>query len=249
VGEHLPFIRADHVLLEVLEDLTSDAGSTPDEPRYGLYRPPYESPIEDDFAWHFQKYLCGDLRFHAQFPSGPYRLDFAVSGARLPGTIAFECDGREFHDYFEDEERDREILERGKVLAIYRMRGTDIAYRINDLLSLIAWWDPALFPHRAHQTVRLLRSRDVVAAGYFDPHLAVVLYPLDASEEPPASPEQALTIRTKALYIERRTLDSMAPSTREVARRAFKVATELGDISNLLVRRSPVARHSTAIEL
>jgi hypothetical protein len=94
-----------------------------------------------------------------------------------------------------------------------------------------------------------LRSRDVVAAGYFDPHLAVVLYPLDASEEPPASPEQALTIRTKALYIERRTLDSMAPSTREVARRAFKVATELGDISNLLVRRSPVARHSTAIEL
>ena len=233
----MAFQRVGDVIPELLEELTSADQAAANDLRWGDYSPPYESPIEQIFAWHLVKHLSEDVELTAQHRSGEYRLDFAASGESIRGIIAFECDGREFHDYSLDEERDREILERGEVRAIYRLRGTDISSRIHDVLALIAYWDPMLFTPRSHGTIRALRSRDVLDAGYFRNQVAAVRFATHACGEGCEGSCHDPQGRGWALYVERRDQASMAPSCRGVARLAFKCADVLSDVSHVLPRR------------
>lgn len=81
----------------------------------------YESPIEDIFAWHITKYLDPSVNFYAQYPvktiCGKFRLDFLVDfrGRR----IAFECDGKNFHEPGRDLWRDAMILGTEQVDVIF----------------------------------------------------------------------------------------------------------------------------------
>ena len=79
------------------------------------------------FAGETREYVHGTLAVVPQLPIGRYRVDFALAGS-LGGPIKFvilECDGKEFHDGFEnkkrDERRDNEIRKNKRVLDIVRV--------------------------------------------------------------------------------------------------------------------------------
>ena len=124
------------------------------------FTPPYDSPIEEVFAYAIVKYLDADVDFHTQYPvetlCGRFRLDFVAEvGAR---KVGFECDGAEFHDEGHDEWRDAMILGDHKVDAIYRLRGTDIHRRLDDCLHLLARLEPELFSERGRMNLRTLAT-------------------------------------------------------------------------------------------
>jgi hypothetical protein len=133
--------------------------------------PPYESPIEDAFAWHLIKHLDPAVQLTKQVTApticGSFRLDFlAQTGTR---RIGFECDGAEYHDELRDECRDAMIVWSGHADVIYRLRGADLHHRMNEVLGTLPDHEPALFRDRGRRNVAprsgppALRLRD-------DPH-------------------------------------------------------------------------------
>jgi very-short-patch-repair endonuclease len=112
------------------------------------YDPLYDSPIEDQLAYHIVKYLRKDVSFLPQYKvhtfCATYRLDFFLS---LGGTaIGIECDGSKYHDQQKDRIRDTLILGSGTVDTIFRLNGRNIVNNLNDCLWLIAQFRPKYFP-------------------------------------------------------------------------------------------------------
>ncbi len=128
------------------------------------YSPPYESPIEDLFAYNVVKYLAEGIELIPQVPvqtiCGRFVLDFVL---RLPGVgkIGIECDGRDFHDESRDEWRDAMILGAGSVDAIYRLRGCDIHHHIEDLLFLLSRLEPWVMPEWRIKYLEVLATPEV----------------------------------------------------------------------------------------
>ena len=64
------------------------------------FDPPYESRLEENFAWDLTKYLSEAAVLRKQVeavtPFATFRLDF-VAETRGGSRVAFECDGKEFH--------------------------------------------------------------------------------------------------------------------------------------------------------
>jgi very-short-patch-repair endonuclease len=115
------------------------------------YHPPYDSPIEDIFAYNYVKYANEDASMEPQVSvqtlCGRFILDFVLTTS--DGTrIAVECDGQEFHDFSRDEWRDAMILGEKHVDAIYRIRGADLFHNIASVLYVMSVLDPLLFSSR-----------------------------------------------------------------------------------------------------
>lgn len=116
-----------------------------------IYNPPYDSPIEDIFAYNYIKYANEesslDSQVSVQTLCGRFILDFVLTttdGSR----IAVECDGQEFHEFSRDEWRDAMILGERHVDAIYRIRGADLVHNIASVLYAMSVLDPLLFSNR-----------------------------------------------------------------------------------------------------
>lgn len=131
-----------------------------------MYDPPYESPLEDAFAWGLSKVLHPGTILEKQVEvktiCGDFRLDFvatAVAGRR----VAYECDGAEFHEQQRDEWRDAMILGANAVDSIIRLRGSDLTYHLDDVLWLLSKWDPDVFSDRSQKILFQLASD---RAGY-----------------------------------------------------------------------------------
>jgi hypothetical protein len=129
-----------------------------------IYSPPYDSPIEDSFALHYVKYASPSIELLSQSQvttlCGLFILDFVIqyqSGYR----VAIECDGKEYHDESRDEWRDAMILGEHHVDAIYRIRGSDIHYYIEDVLYLLAELEPGAFSERAVSNLKVLASPEI----------------------------------------------------------------------------------------
>jgi hypothetical protein len=75
--------------------------------------------------------------------------------------VGVECDGKKFHDASRDEWRDAMIIGENHLDAIYRLRGSDINYYIEDVLYLIAELEPSLFSPRAASNLKVLASPEV----------------------------------------------------------------------------------------
>ena len=124
------------------------------------YEPPYDSRIEDIFAWNLGKYMDPNLRLDKQIevntPWGIFILDFMVECKSE--KIAFECDGKDFHDVRRDEWRDAMILGEGHVDTIYRLRGTDLVHRAEDCLFVISHFEPQIFSNRGRANLEMLAS-------------------------------------------------------------------------------------------
>lgn len=127
-----------------------------------FYDPPYDSPIEDCFAYNLVKYISRFADFDKQVwvdtSLGKFRMDFVVNSGG--SKIAFECDGKVYHDYVKDEKRDEAILESGAVDTIYRITGVDINYHLEDCLYFISQLNPEIFSSRGMLNLETLLSDD-----------------------------------------------------------------------------------------
>ena len=127
------------------------------------FEPPYDSPIEESFAYNIVKYLDESVTFKKQVPAdtacGRFRLDFMAH--KSGRCIGFECDGKEFHNSKRDSWRDALILETGAVEVIYRFLGENLTYNMNDCLFVLAVYEPQLFSERGLQNLKVLASGDV----------------------------------------------------------------------------------------
>jgi very-short-patch-repair endonuclease len=129
-----------------------------------IYEPPYDSPIEDSFAWDLVKYLRKDVEFIPQFEvrtsCGTFRVDFLCS---LNGrTIGFECDGKNYHSNKKrDEWRDALIMGTGKLNAIYRIPGKYINYDIGRAIYLLSLYEEQIFTERALINLETLGQADI----------------------------------------------------------------------------------------
>ncbi|MBO1897593.1 hypothetical protein HNW13_017795 [Shewanella sp. BF02_Schw] len=130
-----------------------------------LYHPPYDSPIENRFAMWFAKYADDSITLTSQVNAstlcGLFVLDFVLeddNGYR----VGIECDGKEYHCENRDEWRDAMILGGGHIDVIYRLRGVDINYRIEDCLYLLAKLEPSFFSERRLHGLVDLASDEVL---------------------------------------------------------------------------------------
>lgn len=151
----MAWTRVGELLLPVLEALESA-----DHLRSPAYDPPYESPIEDAFAWHAVKHLSRDAVFDKQVDAltrwGLFRLDFVIrTGSRVIGV---ECDGRDYHDIWRDQMRDALILGAGVVDVVYRFPGSAIFHSPEACLYCLALCEPAAFDDRGLINLHLLTS-------------------------------------------------------------------------------------------
>ncbi len=140
--------------------------STP-EPHHPLiepslfYDPPYERPLEDEFAWHLIKYLrpITGLRYQVKVetPCTNAWVDFVVEhGAR---RIGFEIGSLDDETDAEQERyRDALVIGSGALDVLYRFRAADLLYRPHDALHLAAMWDPSLFSERGRINLHTLAS-------------------------------------------------------------------------------------------
>lgn len=129
-----------------------------------LYQPPYDSPIEEIFAWHCTKYLCSSVAFDTQVEldtrHGQFRMDFVLTDADQ--KVAVECDGHEFHDPFRDEFRDAILLGEDHLETIYHFRGCDLTYHAEDCLWLMSILNPNLFSERGRLNLSQLHKLEIV---------------------------------------------------------------------------------------
>ena len=126
-----------------------------------MYDPPYESLLEDAFAWGLSKVLSPGTILEKQVEvktiCGDFRLDF-VATAVAGRQVAYECDGAEFHEQQRDEWRDAMILGANAVDSIIRLRGSDLTYHLDDVLWLLSKWDPDMFSDRSQKILFQLAS-------------------------------------------------------------------------------------------
>jgi len=123
-----------------------------------------ESAIEEKFSYHINKYLASPLKLIPQFPAstawGNFRLDFTYTFDN-GYKVAFECDGKDFHDGWRDEWRDALILGSGLVNRIFRIPGSAIYHHIEDTLFIISKIEPKLFSTRGLTNLKALASNHV----------------------------------------------------------------------------------------
>lgn len=133
-----------------------------------FYAPPYERPIEDEFAWHLVKYL--DPRAGVQYqarvetPAGPFWVDFLVELPEPQGTvrrIGFEISEPEA-DAEADALRDGLLVGQGALDALYRFDSHDLLYRLHDALWCVRAWDASLFSQRGRVNLETLASLDAL---------------------------------------------------------------------------------------
>ena len=100
-------------------------------------------------------------------------------------SVAFECDGIEYHDESRDEWRDAVILGATSLKAIFRFQGSALFYHMEDCLYLLAQWERHLFSERGYMNLERLASSTALATGRnlsFDG--ALVIYPPNDSTGP-----------------------------------------------------------------
>ena len=124
------------------------------------YEPPYDSPIEDAFAWHCHKQIHPDVKCEKQVEvytqHGLFRvdLDYAIGDEHT----AIECDGRDFHDAHRDEFRDAILIGGGHFATVYHFRGCDIVHNPDNCVWLMSLFDPGLFSRRGHRHLNQLQT-------------------------------------------------------------------------------------------
>lgn len=125
-----------------------------------VYDPPYDSSIEDLFAYNMVKYIEMSVELHRQFEikaiCGQFRIDFVLETDDL--RVGIECDGADYHDFNRDEWRDAMILGTNNIDFMYRLRGIDIYRHIDDILYVISRNHPSLFSQRGLLNLASLAS-------------------------------------------------------------------------------------------
>jgi len=184
-----------------------------------LYKP-LESPLEELFAFNLEKYLDSSINLQNQIEvetiCGNFRIDF-VAYSKIK-RIAFECDGADYHNVARDEWRDAMILGAKAVDVIYRLRGSDLTYHIEDCLYLISKWEPEIFSQRGKINLEILASKETKSwpINKSDTSVMITFYRQSRGNNNPLY-----------IFIERRLLE-MPAGQRSFWKALFKYAEERG---------------------
>lgn len=123
---------------------------------------PCDSPIEEQFLWDYQKVANDRVALRRQHECdtqlGRFRVDFVITDTHGSRKIGVECDGRDFHDVSRDAQRDLAIVSAGVLDKVYRLRGSDIHWRIHDTLQMLALREPWMFSERGVEVLASLAS-------------------------------------------------------------------------------------------
>ena len=143
------------------------------------YDPPYDSPIENEFAWAIVKYLESTVSFEKQksFTTicGVFRPDF-VATTNTGYSVAYECDGIVHHDSGRDEWRDAMLLGDRQVDVVVRLRGCDINYHLEDCLYVCSLLDPQLHSDRGRRNLHVLASEEAKRVRSLDNGRITITY-------------------------------------------------------------------------
>lgn len=214
------------------------------------YEEPYESPIEQRFAWDAWKRLRPEVALEKQVwvqtHCGNFRLDFV---ARTPGNrrVGIECDGKNFHDRRRDEWRDALVLSTGACDVIYRLRGKDIWARPSDVLYVLTQLERELFSDSGLTTAATLAARSVKEAD-LDPDADSfwIEYSEDEADpevdDPMDDPEDDPETGPPYLYLQRRRLDAGGSTHGLIEKIDFSIEHAGHSLEQLLVawdRRQP----------
>lgn len=107
----------------------------------------FESPIEEKLANELIPKLLKSVDIASQVPItaiNDYRADFVA--IRDGKGLVIECDGREFHDFNADRNRDINMMLHGGVDAVIRFRGCDVVFDIESCIRRIE----RIFPLMIH---------------------------------------------------------------------------------------------------
>lgn len=131
-----------------------------------FYNPPYERPLEDEFAWHLVKYLnpvtALDYQVKVETACAHFWVDFVVTLGHH--RVGFECgEMEEAPDEQQLRFREALLLGAGTLDVLYRFRGVDLMHHVHDCLFVASRWDPALFSSRAHVNLGTLAQEEVRA--------------------------------------------------------------------------------------
>ena len=158
--------------------------------------PPYPGALQDELAWHLVKYLREDAVLRSEveieIPAGPdygpafFTLDFVVEvpvGDGQIRKIAFEAGGgRTVQDHERRLRRDATLLAHGAVDTVYRLRGSDLTDRMEDVLYLASLWDADAFSERGRINLKTLASREARSVT-LRPEQPSVLVPYAVGDE------------------------------------------------------------------
>jgi hypothetical protein len=136
------------------------------------YDPPYESPIEDLFAWHIVKYLNWQTNLIKQYPIstkfGSYRIDFVLELHN--NKIGIECDGKRYHENERDLWRDSMIIGESEIKEILRFTGTNITFHIEECIFIISKLHAKYFDNRGITNINILADDYVQNEDFYDLH-------------------------------------------------------------------------------
>ena len=155
------------------------------------YTPPYAGAVQDEFAWHLQKYLVPEARLEAEAaietPRGLFTADFLVTVPTPDGErrVAFECGAsRTLRDHHRRLGRDAALLDSEGADAVVRLRGSDLLDHMEDCLYLAAQWEPALFSERGRINLTTLATAEAKTLRVREEQPAVLLtYAIDPDSE------------------------------------------------------------------
>lgn len=171
------------------------------------HAPPFDSPLEEIFAYHFEKYKKTEITLYQQVQvntiCGPYWLDFAIK--HNGNIIGIECDGKDYHETERDLWRDSMILGTGNVDSIYRFCGRDLNYHINNCLFLLSEAEPQLFSQRGIVNLNQLHSSESRGSDYnekyiLDNYLVIFCRNID---------EESNNLYNTEIYIKRRKKEAL----------------------------------------
>ncbi|MEO0857529.1 MAG: hypothetical protein AAFY55_11860 [Bacteroidota bacterium] len=167
------------------------------------YAPPYESPLHDELAWHLVKYLHEDAVVHAgaelETPGAFFTVDFLIEAPPpmveprsqgRPRRIAIEIGGaRDPRAERLRLRRDATLLASGAVDALYRLRGSDLVYHLEDVLFMASRWDDHVFSERGRINLTTLASWEAKTLRLRpEQPSALVTYVVDPESEDYADP-------------------------------------------------------------
>ncbi len=181
-----------------------------------FYNPPYEDPAHDALAWHLVHHLAPATcalqhRAVVLTPDDCFRVDFLIEcdeeayGSRRIGIL---CGGSD-EDYApplgEPALREALLMGADAVDVLYRFRREDLTpERLDDVLHLVAKWDPALFGRQGRQRLRQNASSEArhatVHPATAEVRLSYAPEPVDVEEgEIPKRPADAGELVVKRL--------------------------------------------------
>lgn len=153
-----------------------------------FYDPPYENDLDDRLARTLVAYLTptATLQYRASVWAShtTCRVDFLIdTGCRRVALDHSQTPQNLSAGLVED--NDALMLGSGRIDAVYRVRGTDLAERLFDVLHLIAQWEPALFTPYGRRIFASAASAEAKRAQPGPEHdVARIAYPPSRPSEP-----------------------------------------------------------------